>query len=102
MKLLDSLKMKGVVWVWNHTPDCAEMARLSSRCLEQAPSFETRCRMWLHRLICVWCERYQKHLKFLHQAAPRFHEEIEGASQRKLSQESRQRMVRRLHEEAGH
>ncbi len=102
MKPLQSLKMKSLVWVWNHTPNCAEMSRLSSRSLDQPTSFEIRCRMWLHHLICVWCKRYQKHLKFLHQAAPRFQEELEAASQRKLSPESRQRMVRRLHEEAGH
>jgi RNA polymerase sigma-70 factor (ECF subfamily) len=102
MKLLNSIKMRWVVWVWNHTPNCAEMSRLASISLEQPPSFAQRLKMRLHHLICVWCQRYQKQLQFLHRAAPRMQEEIEAASNRKLSEESKRRMVERLREECRH
>jgi len=99
MKLLNSIKMRWVVWVWNHTPNCAEMSRLSSLAFEQTPSFAMRLKMRLHHLICVWCRRYEKQLQFLHRAAPKLQEEIEAASKRKLTEESKRRMVERLREE---
>lgn len=101
MKLLDSWKMRWVVWVWKHTPNCAEMSRLASLSLDQPPALNVRCKMWLHHLICVWCERYQKHLRFLHRAAPQMQEDDGSASQHRLSAETKLRMVRRLHEECG-
>jgi hypothetical protein len=97
MKLLEALKMRWIVWVWNHTPNCAEMARLASLSLDQQPSLKVRLKMRLHYLICVWCERYQKHLTFLRRAAPQLPDQLETASQRMLSVEARQRMVQRLH-----
>ena len=102
MKLLNSIKMRWVVWVWNHTPNCVEMSRLASLSFEQTPSLMLRFRMRLHHLICVWCQRYQKQLQFLHRAAPRMQEEIEAASNRKLPEESKRRMVARLREECRH
>ena len=76
MKLMEALKTRWIVWVWNHTPTCAEMSRLASQSLEQPLSLKMRFKMWLHFLICVWCERYYKHLKFLHRAAPQFAEQL--------------------------
>ena len=102
MKFLDIVKMRWVVWIWNHTPNCAEMSRLASVSLEQKPPLKTRLRMRLHYLICVWCERYARHLKFLHRAAPRFQEQVGDVSNRKMSEETKQRMAARLREEARH
>ena len=99
MKLLASLKLRWVAWVWKHTPDCAEMSRLSSLAFEQPPGFTLRLRMWLHHLICVWCRRYEWQLKFLRRVAPRLQQEVETASSRGLSVEARRRIVERLHEE---
>ena len=99
MKLLASLKLRWVAWVWKHTPDCKEMSRLSSLAFEQPPGFTLRLRMWLHHLICVWCRRYERQLKFLRRVAPRLEQEVETASSRGLSVEARRRIVERLHEE---
>lgn len=99
MKFLEALKTRWVVWVWNHTPNCAEMSRLASLSFEQLPTLRIRLKMRLHYLICVWCERYAKHLKFLHRAAPLLPAEVEGGSQRKLSEASKNRMAARLREE---
>lgn len=97
MKLIEALKMRWIVWVWNHTPNCAEMSRMASLSIEQPPSLKVRLKMRLHYLICVWCERYQKHLTFLHRAAPQLPDMLETASPRTLSVEAKQRMVQRLH-----
>ena len=98
MKLLEALKMRWVVWVWNHTPNCAEMSRLASLSLEQPPSFTLRLKMRLHHLICVWCQRYERQLIFLHRAAPHAHDVLDALAARGLSPEARQRLVQRLHE----
>ena len=102
MKLLDALKTRWLVWVWNHTPNCAEMSRLASVSLDQPVSVKLRLKMRLHYLICVWCERYYKHLKFLHRVAPRLPDELDLISGRNLSNEAKQRMKKRLNEIHGH
>lgn len=102
MKFLEALKMRWVVWVWNHTPNCAEMSRLASLSFEQPSTLRTRLKMRLHYLICVWCERYARHLKFLHHAAPHLQEQSGGIPNRKMSQESKQRMAARLRQELQH
>ena len=102
MKFIESLKIRWVVWVWNHTPNCAEMSRLASVSLDQPVSVKLRLKMRLHYLICVWCERYYKHLKFLHRVAPRLPDELDLISGRNLSNEAKQRMKKRLNEIHGH
>ena len=97
MNFVESLRARWIEWVWDHTPTCAEMARLSSQGLERPPTWKTRLRMRLHWLICVWCERYYKQLKFLHQAAPRLPEKLQTASNQGLSAEAKERMIQRLH-----
>jgi hypothetical protein len=100
MKLTEALKARWVLWVWNHTPKCAEMARLASLSLEQPPTPKTRFKMWLHFLICVWCERYHKHLRSLHRAAPRLSDQVD-VSARELSEEAKQRLRTRLKQAGG-
>lgn len=96
MRLIETLKARWVVWIWKHTPTCAEMARLASLSLERPPTLKTRLKMGLHFLICVWCERYYKHLKFLHRAAPRLSEKPELLSSVELSAKAKQRLKERL------
>ena len=98
MKLLDALKTRWLVWVWNHTPNCAEMSRLASMSLDQPVSVKLRLKMRLHYLICVWCERYYKHLKFLHRVAPRLPDQLDSVTGGNLSDEAKQRMKKRLKE----
>ncbi len=96
MKIVASLKKRWVVWVWQHTPRCTEILRLASQSLEQPLSFRTRLKMRLHFLICVWCERYDKQLKFLHRACSHASHPDEILPGRGLSAEARQRIVQRL------
>ena len=96
MKLFELLKTGWLVWVWNHTPNCADMSRLASQSLEQRLPLGTRLRMRLHYVICVWCQRYFKQLRFLHEAAPHFDEHAGIFPRRGLSVEARRRIVQRL------
>ena len=96
MKMLESLKSRFIMWIWNHTPNCADMSRLASRSLEQSLPLSTRIKMRLHFLICIWCKRYFKHLSFLHSAAPQFEENAGVLPSGGLSAEARQRILQRL------
>jgi hypothetical protein len=93
-----SLKTRLVAGILRHTPNCAEMARLASRALEQPLPWRTRLRMRLHYVICAWCERYARHLRFLHRAAPHLHEPPAALSPRCLSDDARRRIIQRLQE----
>jgi hypothetical protein len=102
MKLVEAVKTRWIVWVWNHTPNCAEMSRLASVSFEQPVSVKVRLKMRLHYLICVWCQRYSKHLKFLHRAAPQLQDQLDSVTSGNLSDEAKQRMKKRLSEIHGH
>ena len=96
MKIIASIKERWEVWVWQHTPHCTEILRLASQSLEQPLSFRTRLKMRLHFLICVWCERYVKQLKFLQHAGSHLDHQAESLPGRGLSAEARQRIVQHL------
>lgn len=96
MKPLQSLRQHWTLWVWQHTPDCAEMSRLASRRLDQPLPFRLRWKMRLHFLICVWCERYSKQLAFLHRHLGGIDQHPAAYLQRGLSADARRRIVQQL------
>jgi len=96
MKIIAAIKERWVVWVWQHTPHCTEILRLASQSLEQPQSVRTRMKMRMHFLICVWCKRYDKQLKFLHQAAAHLDHQDIILPGHGLSAEARQRIVQNL------
>lgn len=96
MKPWGRLKTKLVIWVWNHTPTCAEMSRLTSRSLEQPLTIGMRLKMRLHFVICAWCRRYFEQINFLHESAPRLGLELWELPGRGMPAEAKQRITRRL------
>jgi len=96
MKLFAALKTKFVVWVWNHTPTCAEMSRLTSRALEQPLTIRTRLKMRLHFVVCAWCRRYFEQINFLHNATPRLNLQSSELPGLGLSDEARRRIMQRV------
>lgn len=92
MKLLAALKTKFVVWVWNHTPSCAEMSRLTSRALEQPLTLKMRMKMRLHFVICAWCRRYFEQINFLHNTAPKLGLQLGELPGRGLGTEAKERI----------
>jgi hypothetical protein len=96
MKALESFKLRWITWVWKHTPDCAEMARLSSRRLDAPLPLAMRLRMRLHFLICVWCHRYLKQLELLHEHAHGAHEHFPEFVRHGLPAAAKRRIVERL------
>jgi hypothetical protein len=96
VRIFGTLKTRFVVWVWNHTPTCAEMSRLTSCALEQPLTLRQRMQMRLHFVICAWCRRYFEQINFLHTHAPRLGMALTDASGRGLSAEAKQRLLQRI------
>jgi hypothetical protein len=80
------------VWIWNHTPTCAEMSRLTSRALEQPLTLKMRLKMRLHFMICAWCRRYFEQINFLHEHAPKLSVQSGTLLVRGLSSEGKNRI----------
>jgi hypothetical protein len=101
MKAFEPLKQRCGAWIWSLTPNCADMSRLASQSLEKALPLALRLKMRLHFLVCVWCCRYRKQLKFLRQAAPDLEQHAGVLPGRGLSLEARRRIVQRLQNPRG-
>ncbi len=76
--------------------DCREASRAQSELLDHPLPPAKRLGLRLHLLICKWCRRYGKQIRFLRQAAQEHPEELTEAAPEKLSIDARERIKRRL------
>ena len=82
-------------------PTCREASRLQSIALDQPLSLPKRFGLRLHLLVCKWCRRYGKQIRFLGHAAHEHPENLAEATPRTLSPEARERLKRSLSDEQG-
>jgi len=75
---------------------CRDASRLQSEVLDKELSLFQRAGLWLHLLICKWCRRYGKQIRFLRDAAHEHSEALTEAVPQRLSPEARERIRRRL------
>lgn len=75
---------------------CRDASRALSEQLDHPLPQSRRIGLWLHLLICDWCRRYERQLRFLRHAACDHQEKFIEASPHKLSPEARERIKRRL------
>jgi hypothetical protein len=75
------------------SPNCKEAARLQSAALDRRLGLLERLGLRCHLLLCKWCGRYGKQIKFLGAAAR------EQTPAHGLSTEARERIKRRLQSE---
>jgi len=81
------------------SPNCRQAARLQSAALDRKLPILQRVGLRLHLLLCAWCRRYGKQLRFLRDAAHGHPDEMVEAAPRKLSDEARERIKRKLRAE---
>jgi hypothetical protein len=81
------------------SPTCRDASRLQSEALDHPLPPSKRLGLWLHLLICKWCRRYGKQIRFLRQAAHKHPDELTQATLQNLSSEARERIKRRLQNE---
>jgi hypothetical protein len=76
--------------------NCREATRAQSEELEAPLSPARRLGLFLHLLLCKWCRRYGRQIRFLRDAAREHGEALAGSAPQSLSPSARQRLKRRL------
>jgi hypothetical protein len=74
------------------SPNCRQATRLQCDALDQPLSQSKRLGLWLHLLICKWCRRYGRQIRFLNEAAHHRQDDLNQAGTQKLSEEARARI----------
>jgi hypothetical protein len=94
-KITDAFK----TGVCTFLPSCRDASRLQSEALDKKLSVPRRIGLFLHLLICKWCRRYGRQIRFLREAAQEHPEHLAEAVPQRLSAEARERIKRRLETE---
>jgi hypothetical protein len=76
--------------------DCQQASRAQSEQLDHPLTGSTRTGLWFHLLYCKWCRRYGQQIKFLHRTAHENQDKLADTSPKRLSDDARERMKRRL------
>ena len=82
------------------SPNCREASRLQSEALDHALSPLQRLGLRLHLVLCKWCRRYGKQLRFLRGAAHEHQDKVAEAAPQTLSPATRERLKRALRDQA--
>jgi len=77
-------------------PTCRQVTRLQSDALDRDLSLPKRFGLRLHLLLCQWCRRYGKQVRFLRRAAREHPEQLNQAAPQTLSPATRERLKRSL------
>jgi hypothetical protein len=77
-------------------PNCRDAARLQSEAMDTKLCASKRFGLSLHLLVCKWCRRYGKQIRFLREAAHEHPENLTDAVPQRLSAEARERIKQRL------
>ena len=81
------------------SPSCREASRLQSEAMDHSLSAGQRFGLRVHLLLCQWCRRYGKQIRFLRQTAGEHSDELNQATPGALSPEARERLKRSLRNE---
>jgi hypothetical protein len=86
-----------ILWLARRLPACNEITALTSQSIDRKISRRERMTLRLHFFVCLWCERYHKHLLFIKDALhhdPAQLEDGEASPTAFLSPEARERIKR--------
>ena len=78
------------------SPDCKQASRLQSEALDHRLPFPQRVGLRIHLLLCKWCRRYGKQIRFLRDAAHEHPDALVEPDPQKLPDAARERMKQRL------
>lgn len=90
------MRQRVINFLARNTPSCKEVVRLISDSMEQPLSLRRRLSIRLHFLICKWCFRYQKQLRFIRNILSRNPEKVGETAPDALSQETKERIKKAL------
>jgi hypothetical protein len=81
-----------VLLICRFTPTCPEVVRILSQGMDEDLSLGTRIKLRIHYLMCSFCERYAKQLKYMRTVAREFPEKVGEVSDATLPADAKQRM----------
>jgi hypothetical protein len=85
-----------VLLICKFTPTCPEVTRILSLGMDKELPPLTRIKLQIHYLMCSFCERYAKQLKYMRTVAREFPEKIGEISDAKLPTEAKERLKKAL------
>jgi hypothetical protein len=65
---LERIKLEASFWLGRRLPTCQEVLPVLSQSLERRLTLRERATLRLHFIICVYCVRYLKQLRFMREA----------------------------------
>src|ERR1041384_4877174 len=77
-------------------PTCRQANRLQSEALDHSLTLPTRLGLRFHLLVCKWCRRYGKQIRFLHDAVHNHPDELTDTAPPSLFPEANARLKRSL------
>lgn len=86
------LQLRIVLFICRFTPTCPEVIRILSLGMDTELSLATRMKVRVHYLMCSFCERYMKQLKYIRQVSHEFPEKIGEVSDAALPADAKERM----------
>src|SRR5262245_21325155 len=81
------------------SPDCREVSRLQSEAMDHSLSTLKRIGLRMHLLLCRWCRRYGKQIRFLRQAMHEHGDDVTSSTPQNLSPEARERLKQFLRDQ---
>lgn len=90
------LQLRIVLLIVRFTPRCPEVVRLLSLGMDRPLPPGTRVKLRVHYLMCSFCERYAKQLKYMREVAQHFPERIGETSEAELPADVKARMRQAL------
>src|SRR6266550_5010148 len=90
------LQLQIVLLICRFTPTCPEVIRILSLEMDKQLSLMMRMKLRIHYLVCSFCQRYMKQLKYIRTVAHEFPEKIGEVSDAKLPTEAKERLKQAL------
>src|SRR5437764_7928569 len=90
------LQLQIVLFICRFTPTCPEVIRILSLGMDKELPLTTRIKLRIHYLMCSFCERYAKQLKYMREVSREFPEKIGEISDAKLATEAKERLKEAL------
>ena len=90
------LQLQIVLLICRFTPTCPEVVRILSLGMDKQLSLMMRIKLRIHYLMCSFCQRYMKQLKYIRQVSREFPNKIGEVSDAKLPAEAKQRLKEAL------
>jgi hypothetical protein len=81
-----------VLLICRFTPTCPEVVRILSLGMDKELSLMMRIKLRIHYLMCSFCERYMKQLKYIRQVSREFPDKIGEVSDASLPADAKARI----------